>query len=187
MLHATIDWTGFPGAPGFTNLYFLGGLTQSEVDAVNGYLQTFTDNLHFFVPSNVTLQARQQVEEIDPGAGTLLGVLNSTTAPSAWTGAVTGLYSAPSGAVINWQTPGIHAGRRVRGRTFVVPLGGTQYDSSGTLLAGAVTGINAAATALNASTLGVWARPRPGVPGAIYNTTGNSVPDKACVLRSRRD
>lgn len=190
MLHTVINWTGFPGAPGFTNLYWPGPFNQVNIDSSVQATSNFCDALHFFTPSDVTMQASLTVEEIDPANGDLLNVGTSVVSAPGWVGAIAGGYPAPCGAVINWRTASLHRARRVRGRTFIVPLGGTQYDSAGSLIAGAVTGIQAAGTALVTAGLGVWARPKgppPVVAGAFYDVVAASVPDKSCVLRSRRD
>jgi hypothetical protein len=106
--------------------------------------------------------------------------------------------------VINWKTAGVRAGRRVRGRSFLVPLLSQTFDVNGTATSAALTTVNGAAGPLYAGTegdirLGVWARPTAikdvnGNPTGEYNedgvwhpATAHSVPDMAAVLRSRRD
>jgi hypothetical protein len=82
-------------------------------------------------------------------------------------------------------------GRRLRGRTFLVPLGSTFYTTDGTPIETARTNIAAAAAVLIANTggppLGVWRRPSPSGVGVLGVATTASVPDKAAVLKSRRD
>ena len=190
MIHTTLNWTGFPGAPGFTNFYW--NLSGSQVNADSAVQATsnFADAIHFALPSNTSVQASLTAEEIDPANGDLLNSYTAVVTAPAWVGAISGLYSAPSGGIINWKTAGIHRAHRVRGRSFIVPLGGTEYDSAGSLTAGAISTLQGAATAMITAGLAVWARPKGPPPvqaGGVYAVTSAVVPDKACVLRSRRD
>lgn len=191
MLHVTMNWTGFPGAPGFSNFYFQNTSDLTGANSAVTKVQQFADALHFFLPANVTLQASTEVEDIDPANGDLLGVITATAASPAWTGTDTGIYAAPAGACINWLTAGVHRGRRVRGRTFIVPLGGDQYQADGSLLDATRTGLLAAGNAfVTGGALAVWARPYgppPVVAGGVYDVNAVSVNDKVSVLRSRRD
>ena len=116
-------------------------------------------------------------------------------------------YNAAGGAMIKWLTTGIVRGHRVRGRTFLVPLGGDLYQADGTLNDGVAASIllNAGnlVTALSTSMF-VWSRPRKATPqwtdvrghvhparlasvGEVFPIIAASVPDKSVVLRSRRD
>lgn len=190
MLHVTVNWTGFSGAPGFTNFYF--GNT-SDVTGANSAVttsQAFLDAIHFYLPVGVNVQASTEVEVVDPANGDLLDVITATASSPVWAGQMTGAYAAPTGGIVNWRTAGVHRARRVRGRTYLVPLGGDAYQSDGTLLDSVRTGIVTATAGMVSSPFGIWARPfgpPPVVAGALYDVISASVPDKACVLTSRRD
>jgi hypothetical protein len=190
MLRVKSTWTGFTGSPGYTNLYF--GNT-SDVTGANSAVSVASDlwdRLHTFFPTGVTVQASQEVEDVDPANGDLLGAFTATASSPAWVGTSPGGYSAASGAVINWRTAGIHRGHRVRGRTFLVPLGATCYQTDGTIIDAIRASMITALTPAVASPLGVWARPfgpPPVVAGAFFDVISASIPDKSAVLRSRRD
>lgn len=190
MLRVKSVWTGFTGSPGFTNFYF--GYT-SDLTGANSAVtatQQFWDQVHTALPAGVAVQASQEVEVVDPANGDLLSTITATAASPSWVGTVAGPYAAPVGAVINWKTSAIHSGRRVRGRVFLVPLGGDRFQSDGTLLDATRTQLLSAGNNLATGALSVWARPKgppPVVAGAEYDVNGVSVPDKACILRSRRD
>jgi hypothetical protein len=91
--------------------------------------------------------------------------------------------------------------RRVRGRTFIVPIGGASLAGDGTLDATKQGNIQSAANTLVASAaatvqLVIWSRPFPGDPnnGGSFARDGSSHPvksalvrDKVAMLRSRRD
>ena len=76
MYHAVVNWSGFPGAPGFTNLYaettdpLLAGaedFTQNIDDMITHWANTLT--------AGVSIQVSPEVETIDDLDGTLLDVL----------------------------------------------------------------------------------------------------------------
>jgi hypothetical protein len=92
-------------------------------------------------------------------------------------------------------------GRRVRGTTYIVPTV-NQFEPGGTPLNTWVSTLQTAASAMMTSltpNLVVWHRPKfgpkpgPGLPrplirnGESKGVNGVFVPDKAVVLRSRRD
>jgi hypothetical protein len=197
MAKVTINWTGFLGAPGYTNLYFKDfDSTDFIVQAIADGAVSKTDNwiggIQSRIPSSVTLQTSPTVEIIEAETGELKGFLTTTPA-AARVGTGTGVYSAASGAVVNWYTGGVVRGRRVRGRTFLVPISGNALSGDGTL-----DNTNAAALRTNtaplisttgAGDLGVWSRPTaPGATdGSWHLVTSFTIPDKVAVLRSRRD
>jgi len=112
------------------------------------------------------------------------------TPPVVINGNATGSYSAPSGAVITWLTGLVHQGRRVRGRTFLVPIANQQLDTNGTLGSAFLTNLRTAAAAYIATAVNpcIWARPDPGTTnGAAFTVAAASVADKVAVLTSRRD
>lgn len=187
----TIRWTGFLGAPGYSNFYFMagGGLisdAQSSVDRVMSSLGALGSAL----PGTVTLSAEPEVAELDESTGTITDFVNIDP-PQSITGGGTSGYSAASGAVINWRTNDVRFNRRIRGRTFIVPLAGSAYQSDGTLVAGARENIQTAADGMVGgdldSELVVWSRPRNGSGGVAATVVSANVPDMAAVLRSRRD
>lgn len=99
--------------------------------------------------------------------------------------------------MVRWNTAGIVNSRRVRGRTFIVPVVNHVYAADGTLDTPDITTLQTAADAFIAasgSTPQVWSRPFPGSAndptprvGTAHNITTAVVPDKAVVLTTRRD
>ena len=154
-----------------------------------------------FFPPDVTVAIEPQGDIIEDTTGVLTG---------SWVGLQTadmiggnlGAYAAPVGAVVTWVTGTILDGHRVKGRSFLVPLGGAAFDDTGSLESGTLASIRNAGTTLIAAEAGnfvVWHRPRaaaaatPTRPAVTARAGGHAVvtacivPDKACVLRSRRD
>lgn len=191
-----VNWSGFNGGPGFTNLYFRSP-GQAEVDLAHAQdavtkVDTWITALSGHIPSAVSCRVDPTVVEMNEQTGEQIGFL-PTTAPAAHPGGDSSGYSAASGACFNWYTSGVRNGRRVRGRTFIVPLGGTKYDSTGTLAATTVTAFQNATNTLLAditnSELCVWSRPSgpAATDGIKFPVAFYTLPDKAAILTSRRD
>lgn len=193
-----VTWSGPKGTPGVTTFFGDGG-TVPNIAA----LQTFFTAIRTFIPTGYTLQVENQGDFVDDGTGELTGTW-SAAAQSAIATSGTGGYAAPVGMQVTWLTEGIHNGRRLRGRTFLVPF--TALGTDGQYLAGAVTALSDAANALRNAAgpkFGVWGRPTfpPTDPAAPAGTprpapvtqglwspwTAHRVTNKPVVLRSRRD
>lgn len=199
MARVKARWQGFTGAPGYSNFYFVDdgniGIDMTQADRATGKVHTFFDAIKLAFPPNVQIQVMNDVEVIDSVNGQLKTVFTPATRPlvTGTSGATN--YSAATGAVITWRTAGVRAGRRVRGRTFLVPTSSGTFHTDGSLVDSWVTTFRTAAETLlaadvNAPELGVWAR--PGTPlaprnGEWHRVTGATVPDMAAVLRSRRN
>ena len=187
--------SGFQGGPGVATMYFLDVATAIES------VSRFWSSLTAILPNTVHITPERSGDTIEDTTGALTG---------SWLGGVVstsvgqnpGAYSAPSGAVVTWRTSTVLDRKRVRGRTFVVPLAAGAYQDDGTLGAGAIGTIQAAATQLileQSNSFVVWHRPfagraavgtipaRPAHLGGHGLITASSVPDRAAVLRSRRD
>lgn len=197
MLKVKMRWSGFTGSPGYSNFYFRefsnNPPTNADADEAVDRVETFITNVKSLLPNVVNLAAEADVEVIEETTGALQNVLQAVPAAAqAGTGGV-GNYAAAVGAVITWRTAGVRNGRRIRGRTFLVPLYNSMFSTDGSLASTTVTTLNTAATNLLATTsspdFGVWARPTgPGATDGIwYLANSASVPDMSAVLRSRRD
>lgn len=182
----TASWQNWPGAPGITQFYYQGaGPTQAFVDGV----RTFFFTLSTFLPTGLTVQVNGSGDVFNDNTGAITDVWSVATTPSVVTGGGAGNYAGNAGAVINWLTEVVHGRRRLRGRTFIVPLVSTAYDVQGSLSSGALAGLNTAANGLITAGAGlfvVWAKPKPATGFAVGHVTSARVPDLAATLRSRR-
>nr|CRY96689.1 hypothetical protein [uncultured prokaryote] len=187
----TARWQGFPGAPGYSNFYFTDLPSDTSVLEARQRVQSFFSEFKAYLPDSVEIVVENEVAIIDEATGEVTGFQAPTDVVPSVVGTSTGAYSGPSGAVVNWTTSGVRGGRRVRGRTFLVPLSSASYDSGGTLsnltLEAIRDGIDAMIGTGFDSGLGVWSRPGAAGAGQFFEVTGGSVPDLAAVLRSRRD
>lgn len=184
-------WTGFPGAPGYSSFYFRPFTGGGDVDQAIGRVRGFFAEWRRLLPLGVSIQVQATVEEVDETTGMLTGYLDGEEVEPVLTSTAGNDFAGPAGAVVNWLTGTVRNGRRVRGRTFLVPLGLNAYDSDGTLGDTALSDLRAGANILLSTEfeqeLVVWARPNGGSPGEAASVTGHRVPDMAAVLRSRRD
>ena len=180
----------WPGAPGYINLYE----TSAVVDHTP--IRTFFNALVALIPTGLTITVPGSGDIINEGTGAIVGAW-TVAAPAVVTGTSVASYAGGAGAVVDWLTSGVVAGRRPMGRTFLVPLGSNAMDGAGSLLSGTISTIQTAANAMIAAmgpTFLVWSRPFPGGPGGVpparlgtvNPVTSARVPDLAAVLRSRR-
>jgi hypothetical protein len=196
MYRATMTWTGFTGSPGYSNMYFVDpdpisevGLTETAVR-----LHNFWDAMEPYLPLSVRVNLPNVLEEIVATTGELVAE-HSFIPGTVIAGAGTANFASAVGACINWRTIGIINGRKLVGRTFMVPLAASAYQSDGTIVDATRTALqNAAVTYADAGPgLGidgaVWHRPSaPGASdGAVAGITTATVGDRVAVLRSRRD
>lgn len=190
-------WAGFIGSPGWSNFYFrdfsAGEPVTSDAQGAVDKTNVFFGAIKALFPTVVNFTVQPDVEVIEETTGELKNIL-MVPAPTAIVGtAAAAGYSAASGAVVTWRTNGVRNGRRIRGRTFLVPTANIAYDLDGTLQASTINTLTTAAATFSSATgtpdLGVWARPSTPVAtdGIWYAVSGATVPDKAAVLRSRRD
>ena len=175
-------WSGFPGGPGVTTMYFLD--TATAVASVHAFWTT----LGGMLPGDVSIQVQNAGDIIEDSTGALTGAW-SATAVAAVGGGSSNKYAAPAGAVINWLTETIGPHRRLRGRSFIVPIEGDSFQSNGSLDPTKLGYLQSAADDLVASqsaSFVVWHR-GTGSDGTNGLVTAASVHDFVAVLRSRRD
>jgi len=201
-------WSGFQGGPGLTVFHFgvpdLATFGVEESNNAVSKVDAFRAALKDHIPYGVNLTTDPDVEALEVGTGALQAIYS--TSPAAATYSTQGqsqAWTAAQGAVITWKTNTVKNRRRMRGRSFLVPMGISITEMNGTLNAGFTTALNAAAAALRSPTgstrLYVYARPVKDIdlPGPLPDYTfsggkageviGHSIPDSVAVLRSRRD
>lgn len=187
----TAVWQGFRGSPGYSNFFF-GGAPSSPEDAAAAAraVRSFFFSARSQLPVGVSISIPAVADVIDEASGNITAQVDFE-APTSVEGSGSGGYSAASGAVVNWNTAAYRNGRRVRGRTFLVPLAAGAYDSNGDLSGGALTMIRGATAHLTSGAsvmpFVVWSRPGRGSGGSAEPVTSATVPDLGAVLRSRRD
>ena len=199
IIRLKINWTGFQGAPGYTNLHFESvagaAIDQATVNDAVAITQTWISSWRAYTPVLCFTGLDPTITELDEQSGAIEAFWTATVTAAA-AGSSGGAYAAGSGACVTWSTDGVWNGRRVKGRTFIVPIGSTGLQDDGTLattpLAAWRTATNTFAGAANLARLVVWRRPAvvlgETIPnGGAYDVNSTVINDKIAQLRSRRD
>lgn len=195
MFRVTARWDGWSGAPGYSNFYFGsgfldGGLIGDEAQMLASRVRSAFDELSTLLPEPVRISIESEVPVIDSDSG-MIQSFNTIDPPSPVTGRPDSTFAGPAGAVVTWRTGDLRNGRRIRGRTFLVPLSTGVYQDDGTIKESQFPFLRDFADILVGGglegDLGVWSRPSGGSGGVFATVTGYTIPDMAAVLRSRRD
>lgn len=140
------------------------------------------------LPPSLTLTVPGGGDTLDAATGALNGSWSDGGGGTV-TGTGVGGFAIGVGARIVWGTSGIVGGRRVRGTTFLVPLMGGTFDSSGRMQPATVTSLNtptqAFLTAMGSNLL-IWSRPKGARAGTTHPVTSATVKTNPSTLRSRR-
>jgi len=187
-----VGWTNWPGAPGLSTFYLESGTTNVAA------LKTFFTSIKELFPNSLTTDVPNSGDVIDTGTGHITGGWTGSGGGTSSSAATANAYAGACGALIRWNTNGILNGRRLVGRTYLVPLNNLQFANDGSLSGTCITALQNAATALitaYAGALHIYGPPRdtgtngPSDPGkAAINSPviAAVVPDLAAVMRSRR-
>jgi len=185
-------WTGWSGAPGYSNLV-TAGVLLADLNAFAARLQSFLGAVAGQMPASVISTIQPTTEQFDANTGDLQGTMDITALPAQPGGALNNQFSSISGACVTWRTGATLDGKRVRGRTFLVPLSTSAYQNDGTLLDASAVSLRTAATNLAAPgalplerQLHIWHRPTPLHVGAAVPTTAATINDRVSYLKSRR-
>lgn len=187
LCRVVVEWAGPPVEGRAVNvLHFAGDAGIPDPADIKTAYQALLGG----IPPNVTLTIPNAGDTIEDTTGTLVDVWSSTgggtiTGTAASTGVAAGV-----GACVGWLTGGIIAGKKLRGRTFIVPIAAGEYEFDGTLNGAEITRLNTFATSLMASgPLAVWHRPTTpgGSDGNSYGVISYKVRDHVAYLSSRRD
>jgi hypothetical protein len=177
-----VAWTTGPGGAGVSVFYSL------AADDATASLAAFFNTIKGAFPAAVTWAVPSSGDTIESTTGALTGSWSGGSA-STITGGGSTAYAAGTGAYVRWYTNTIRNGRKFVGRTFLVPLLGSMYDTTGTIEnANLGTFQTAANTLVGVGFVGVWGRPTtPGGSNGLWGQfTSAVVPDKVTSLRSRR-
>jgi len=182
--------TGGRIGTGFTNFFFStgAGTAQLAADAMRAFLSS-AYSAGGKLPNGCLITFPTVVDTIEATNGQLTSN-TPITAPVQITGSDTGPYAAVAGACVTWRTGDFVGGKRVRGRTFLVPMGALGFQNNGTLDDPTVSGISTAASTLVAATpeFVIWRRPSSSAAadGSTHLVAAATISDKAAYLTSRR-
>lgn len=180
-----VQWTGSAiVGPGVSTFY----TAATEPSALRAAVLTFFGVAAVNMPTTCGLVIPSSGETLEDSTGEVTGIWTDGT-PSTVFGTDPGVYAAGVGARMVWETNGVTNNRRVRGSTFLCPMGAGGYQSDGTLNNTLRTNLQNAGNAFVASLLDglvIWTRPVDGAGGKIQTVTAAYAPDKVSWLVSRR-
>lgn len=198
MNRVRVAWTNWAGQPGLSTFF----LADGRLDVTP--IKTFFTAMAPFLPTPISITIPSIGDKIIHTDGSIGGAWGGTGGGVVAASGSGASFAGSAGFCVDWKTTTIVNRRRIQGRTFFVPGGGTIYQNDGTILEATRSTILAAAQTLVTS-LGtdflIWSRPvvapvpNPpvGEPGHVEARSGTSgpvvaafVPDIAVVLRSRR-
>jgi hypothetical protein len=190
-----VTWSGFSGGPATSAFHFNSIPTPASV-------KTFFTSIKNYFPSVVQWSIAGSGDTFDDATGDITGSWSGGGDLSEAGSVATAPYVAPAGILVRWTTASVIASHHLQGRLFLVPCVSAVFDQTGTPQEAVRSTIATAASALTSAASGhhvVWARPvearaataklkaRAARAGSFGLVTGAQVPDKAVVLRSRRD
>ena len=178
-------WGNWVGAPGYTTVY-----CDDQVSTCLAALRAFFDAIKVYIPNGLTVAFPNTGDTIDEASGDIDGAWSATAAATVTGTASASLnYAAGAGVAISWRTNNIVRGRRPVGRSYIVPLVSTAFDTNGTLAATPTGVFNTAVTTMLGSVgshLVIWSRPQGASPGTTSIIVGGTINDAGAVLKSRR-
>lgn len=184
-LRAAWSGAGVVG-PGLSTFYFTSSMIGGS-DDVQAFFQAIKAN----IPSSVTIVVPADGDIIEDTTGELIGTWSEPGTGGTTVGTFAGDFARGVGARVRWTTAGVYRGRRVKGTTFLVPIGSALFGLDGLLDPATQTALQTAASALVTAQpeLRIWSRPVSGVgatPGESNAITSAAVPNTVTWLRSRR-
>lgn len=172
--------------PGVSTFYF----AQSG-SGFPAAVRTFFEAVKANIPSSVTITVPNDGDIINDTNGELAGSWSEPSGGGITTGTFSGDYSQGVGIRCVWTTAGIYRGRRVKGSTFIVPIGGALFGTNGQLDPATQAIFQTAASNLVASTADLVVYSRfsdvdTHTDGESNLVTSATVPSLVSWLRSRR-
>lgn len=190
LFRVVANWGGGKIGTGFANFYFTASVSTAVLasDAARAFFNGCYSS-GAYLPLGINISFNSTVDTIDAANGELV-TSTSVTKPADIVGSDTARYAAVAGACVTWLTDGVEDGKRVRGRTFLVPVAGLGLQNDGTLDSTFVGFCGSAATALIAAApeFVIWHRPESLAAGggSSYPVTAAKIADKTAYLTSRR-
>lgn len=192
-LEVTVDWSG-TGITGLGTSVFHGrtdgvATTSAAAQSLADRVRQFFFDIRGVMAPGITWTFRNEVLELDTSTGVLLSAVPVTPPITLSSTGSAANYSRAVGARVDWNTSAVVNGRRLKGRTYLVPVSGGNLDTTGTLASSCITAVQTAAAAY--CNTGVFTSARPGVwsrtHGILADALAGTVDDRTSVLRSRRD
>jgi hypothetical protein len=173
-----------------------GGTTPVPADCDNALtaLYDFYTALAGNLPSIVGWQVQPETLVVDAVSAVPIANVASTVSLATVFGTDNSRYAGGVGARLNMKSSTVYGRRFMRGASMIVPLGGSSYNSDGSVTGGCCTNILTAAAAMQAAfnTAGlemvIYGRPKKGLVtgGHVGTITAWSCVSTPAGVRSRR-
>lgn len=196
LLRVRVVSNGWTGAPGLNTFYFAHNssataVVQADADAVVARVQSVFATHTALWPTNWTCNVEEAVDVIDVESGDIVAQFTAPTTAGITGTSSNGMGPSTIGLCLTQNTALFVNGRRLRGRTFLVPIianGDTNgTPDSGSQSVAADLGLDLITDPTVDPAWCVWHRPKTGSTGTLSHVTSISIKDKWAVLRSRRD
>lgn len=188
LLRLTTVWEGAPGLPGYTNFYghHNGVSAQDVADQFADDIHDFWNTVNGYLPAAVSVTISPTWQSIAEATGDVQAEGQVASPPALVQGTWGGVWAGNCGVAVDWHTSTFISGRRLKGRTYLVPFANV-FEYNGTLVSTAITAIGDAATTLytGSTNMVVWHRPVGGAGGSSAQITSVSISDRVAILRSR--
>lgn len=184
VLRHRVVWSGSTVTGGGVSTFY----QDSPDTAGPGVLFDFFNAFAGILPTGTTITVATSGDIIETSNGELIGAWSGGTG-GVVTGTNTTGYARGVGMRVRWNTAGIFHGRRVRGSTFLCPLGLGVYDTDGSINSSVITASNTAISDFVGEDqgFGIWSRPQGTATDGEFNLiTSGTLPDAVSWLRSRR-
>lgn len=184
------SWSVPNAGPSVSTFHFLGDEIPDPA-ALALAVRTWFADLAGMLPNDVSISFASEFTLHNVATGQLTGSV-AVTPPAPVAGNQSGAWAAGAGIRIDWLTAYVRNGRRVRGRTFLVPGASSVYGTDGRVLPAIISQANFVSdTFINAclaagSPLTVWARPTDSLPGASFPVADASTAGLTATLRGRK-
>lgn len=179
-------WRGGRIGAGASVFHFTGTNSPTTAQSLANAVRQFFVAAAPLIGSGIAIEFDAEVRVLDNN-GTLTAVL-PVTRPTILSGSGGNDFINGTGGMVRWTTSSIVAGRRLLGRTFIVPMESASFVSGemtasaqGTLAAAGAALITASQSA--SAPLVVWSRANA-VTAEVINCT---VPSRPSSLRTRND
>lgn len=187
-----VEWS-IPNAGPSISVFHFGHVGQQSPKVAVDALREAIFAVRSYIPDEVTATFPPGYSELNNQTGQIVD-FGSITPPATVTGGYTGTWAGGSGIRLVWDTNVVARGRRVRGTTFLVPMGQNAFTNSGVVAPAAITAFNTAfgtyLTTAGASVTRpmIYSRPLPGEPGSgnASHIVAVNTSVRAATLRKRK-
>lgn len=183
----TARWAGARVGAGASVFHFESIAGPTAAQGLATATRALFQSLVAIFPNDISIQFDTEVRELSD-AGVLLDVY-PVTPPAAVTGTKTTAFANGTGILVRHSTGVILAGRRILGRTFLVPVAADSFNDAGDVIAGTLTVINTSfatfntATAAAGANFAVWSRAN----AATAPVVASAALSRPTTLRTRND